>query len=539
MISRRMDAERERSRLSDSDLALVGEIALLLDGGRDLGGLDAALMCLGSRTRADACELFLTTPGNQEMVLVSHQGADPDAFCQQDRFPAGEGFPGIVLATGEALTTSELPAEADFLRSRVKALGYSSALCVPLRCGTELAGCLFLAWKRAISTHRTPAHAAFLAGLPLGAAIEAARVRAGALDATGSGGARSILEERLRKLTSADDARLVIFAPDADAASADRPENLVCPSDLCPARRSGRVQVLGARSGWPHPCLQARCVCRARYCVPLFRGNDVWAVATVAFERQTPTPLTRRLPAALWVAEGLSPALPDLHHEDDTWTGAEDPAKGKRLRIRCFGGFEVWIGERLLRPSAFPRSKAYELLARLVHDRGRPATSHDLGEALWPGADPELRRNRFHVTLSALRSVIEPPSRRSRDWLHIRCDAGRYSLDPNSSVYVDLWHFDALLHQAALPTLPNWVDPATAAALGRAVRLYGGHAFEGVFQAEWAQGAARTWHNRLLRALQHLDRPDPSRPDPRTTSRITGDDRVGAPTTESASGAAW
>lgn len=511
MISQPVGLGRERRSLSAPELALVGEVALLLDGGRDLDGLDAALMCLRARTAADACEMFLATPEGQEMVLVSHQGADPDAFCQRDRFRIGEGFPGIVLNTGAVLSTAMLQSEGDFLRSRVKALGYTSAVCVPVRCGTEVGGCLFLAWKEAPVALLGPARAALLAALPLGAAVEAARTRARGLDRAGVADTASTLEARFRRLTSADEARLIVFGTGSRTERAGLPsEAAPRVANRCPARQSGRPQVLGVRSGWPQACIQSQCVCRARYCLPLKEGDDVWAVATVAFERQAPTPLTRRLPAALWLAEGVSPARSRLQPHDGTLPPEADPAVGTRLRIRCLGGFEVWVGDRLLRSSDFSRTKAYELLARLVLASGRPTTADELAGALWPRAETALLRNRFHVTLSALRGVIEPPSRHPRDWLHVRADGGRYYLDPHSPLYVDLWHFDALLRQAMLPGRQHRQGADFPALLDRAVRLYAGDAFEGAFDADWAQGAARHWRDRLLRALQRSDRSTPS-----------------------------
>ena len=317
MISHAAGLDPERRVLSASELALVGEIAVLLDGGRDLDGLDAALLCLRSRTGAEACEMFLATPGGQEMVLVSHQGADPEAFCQRDRFRSGEGFPGIVLNTGTALSTQLLQSEDDFLRSRVKGLGYTSAVCVPVHCGTEVGGCLFLAWKEPPPPRLRPARIALLAALPLGAAVEVARARARNPEAMGATDPAVTLEARLRRITSADDVRLIVFEATASRVrTEDPPEGPLAAADVCIARRSGRPQVLGARSGWPQACIRSHCVCKARYCVPLKNGDDVWGVVTVAFERHAPTPLTRRLPAALWLAEGVSSARSGLQPHD-------------------------------------------------------------------------------------------------------------------------------------------------------------------------------------------------------------------------------
>jgi len=70
------DRAARPERDSAADLALVGEIAALLDARRFLDTLDAALRRLQEYSRADAGELFLAAPTGEEVFLVSHQGRD-------------------------------------------------------------------------------------------------------------------------------------------------------------------------------------------------------------------------------------------------------------------------------------------------------------------------------------------------------------------------------------------------------------------------------------------------------------------------------
>lgn len=510
MISQPAGLAGNPRSLSVSDLALVGEISLLLDGCRGLDGSEAVLSCLRARTAADVAELFLTMPGHGEVVLVSHDGADSEAFFQRDRFPSGEGFPGIVLDTGAVITTATLDAEREFLRSRVKTLGYTSAVCVPIVCGEEVSGCIFLASKRAPPAGGPPARAALLASLPLAAAVEAARSRARAA-ARGDPGDDTIrkLREGLRTLTFADDVRVRLYERIRSSEDTSESESGPTNEAPCPARDSGQIQVRGARSGWPGACLQSRCLCRARYCLPLRADDGVFGVVSVAFERTAPLPLTCRLPAALWVTEGISLAALPFPRSGEEVQGRPDRDERCRLQIRCLGGFEVRVDGRLVRASDFDRSKAYELLARLVWAAGRPTTACDLGRALWPDADPTLLRNRLHVTLSALRRVIEPPSRRRGDWCHVRTDGGRYYLDPESPVYVDLWNFDALLRQIVAPNPSSGPTTTAYQPLERAARLYEGGAFAGAFEAEWALTASRRLHDRWLAARSRMSRSGP------------------------------
>ena len=107
------------ARAGITDLALVGEIAVLMDSRPLSESIEAALLRLQEYSRAEACELFLATPRGREMILVSHEGRDLEAFCQQKRFQAGVGFPGIVLRAAAPLVSDRLQSEVHFVRSRV------------------------------------------------------------------------------------------------------------------------------------------------------------------------------------------------------------------------------------------------------------------------------------------------------------------------------------------------------------------------------------------------------------------------------------
>jgi len=209
MRSRFIDPEDARLHASAQDLALVGEISLLLNREGELDDIEAALQRIGERTGADASELFLAAPDGSEAYMVSHLGADPEAFCQQDRFQAGEGFPGIVLRTASALWTRSLPAEVDFVRSRIKALGYQSAICVPIRHHGVVRGSIFLAWRNTRSDLSRLVRTATLVARPLAVAVELTRARLLGRDAADPpGGGRGLpdLAGRLRVAASADSA---------------------------------------------------------------------------------------------------------------------------------------------------------------------------------------------------------------------------------------------------------------------------------------------------------------------------------------------
>lgn len=473
-----LDVRGSWSSARPSELALVGEIEMLLQGRSELDALDDALEHLRERSGAEVSELFLAGPDDREVFLVSHQGPDLDAFCRRDRFGAGEGLPGMVLSSAASLVTDQLPAEPDFLRSRVKTLGYTGALCTPLGPRTDVSGGILLAWKKPPRDMAGPLRLAALAAVPIGTAIALMRAH--------------LRMDQLQHLATHRDAPLKVNGhpllhftdPEAHAPG-------------CPAQRTSQVQVLGGRAGWPACCREAGCTAPARYCVPLRQGARVWAVATVALGARPPIPLTRHLPTALWLTEDLAPS--DTHAAVPVRATALRPTAEARLHIRCFGDFAISLDGLPLKRSQMGRQKARELLALLVVTSGRPRPLEYLAQQLWPDVPLERVRNRFHVTLAALRRAIEPDA--TRGVLHIRRDGPRYFLDPDSAVFVDLWHFHRLIREAAAA---GRTTEDALVLLDEALSLYSGEIFAGEFTGGWLDGLAVQARNRALQAAGDL-----------------------------------
>lgn len=478
MQVRSIDPEEARSLAGPADLALVGELALLLADGDGLDSTDVALRRLAGATAADDCELFLAHPDGSEVFLVSHQGADPEPFLQRDRFRAGEGFPGIVLRTARPLWTASLEGETDFLRTRVKARGYRSAVCVPLLGRRGASGSILLFWKENRDDLEAMARLATLASRPFATSLELSRARLRfTASSRGPGDGHSVADQLGAALPGGSVEVLVADSAGGIGAGG------ACP---CLDRSTAELQILGGRSGWPRRCLEAGCMSGARYCLPLLSGDRVGGVATVSF-RERPTPLTRYLPVALWMTSG---------REGAPESGAVSPGslsrhptaerRNEHLQVRCLGRFEVLVAGAPVLPGAFARAKARELLALLVGAYGRPLGADDLSTALWPGVDPERSRNRFHVTLSALRSVISPPSGSAP--AHLRRDGRRYRLDPCASpIHVDLWRFRDLLRRASVAIGQGRRGSAVTGLLSEALALVEGDPFGGEFDEAWSR----------------------------------------------------
>lgn len=473
-----------------AELALVGEISLLIHDARDLAPLDAALERVREYTEADACDLFLSHPDGSEAFLVSHVGEDGDAFGQQARFRLGEGLPGIVLQTQAAVWTRHLPDEIDFLRTRVTGRGYRSAVCIPLLAGGAVEGCVLVAWRCSKRHLRHTVHALTLAAHPLAAGIRLLRTRL--LTDTRIAGSEAVgseaILERLRSGIPTDSVRLI--------PAREQVENGTFTP--CPACADGSVQVLGGRTGWPQACVQAGCAARARYCMGVDRGATGWTVATLAFREQEPVPLTRHVPAALWLARSGDFAPSDEVGIRTPSTVVRSPA---HLEIRCLGRFEVLVDGRPVGHQRFGRSKAIELLA-LLASTTRPVAIEELERCLWPGVEASRTRNRLHVTLSALRSAVD--SGREGAASHVQRDGGYYHLSRHSSVEVDLWRLEELLNMASA-ALRGRGSPELATRLQEAIALGRGDLFGGAFTGDWAEAVGRRMQAQLREAAERLE----------------------------------
>ncbi len=96
------------------------------------------------------------------------------------------------------------------------------------------------------------------------------------------------------------------------------------------------------------------------------------------------------------------------------------PESADRLRVRCFGSFEVfWQGE----PLGFSRSRSKELLAYLVDRRGEFCTGGELIAVLWEDeGDTERRKTYLRALTADLQAVLgrigmgDVLIRRHRQW---------------------------------------------------------------------------------------------------------------------------
>jgi len=116
------------------------------------------------------------------------------------------------------------------------------------------------------------------------------------------------------------------------------------------------------------------------------------------------------------------------------------PSAPRAVHVRCLGSFALVADGRALGSIAFPRRKALDLLRHLLLARGAVFPRDVLIERLWPEVDPRTGANRLHVTLHALRGVLDEAMPGVGADL-IQCRHGDYRLDPDALGTVDAFAF--------------------------------------------------------------------------------------------------
>ncbi|MPV48629.1 hypothetical protein GCG21_01100 [Pseudactinotalea sp. HY160] len=165
---------------------------------------------------------------------------------------------------------------------------------------------------------------------------------------------------------------------------------------------------------------------------------------------------------------------------------------GPRVRMSCFGGFAFAVDGRAGDLSRL-RPRARALLKFLGIHAGRQVHRDAIADALWGDLDSDSAMRNFQVSLSTLRSAIEPgvPGRASRI-IQRTGEAYRLNLAPGS--HVDVREFEAALNEAKVARLARDAQEELTQ-LAHAVELYRGDLFPEEGAAEWVQE-----HRERLRA---------------------------------------
>ncbi|EYB67235.1 hypothetical protein DEIPH_ctg046orf0032 [Deinococcus phoenicis] len=434
--------------------------------------LRVLLADLTRATGMDVAELFLADPQQTTLFLSGYAGPDHRAFFKRTVFRFGDGFPGRAAQTREPQVSLALGRDARFLREEVTALGYQVFVSVPLTLPHAVIGVLNLAAHDAGQLTRAQHTLERVAPL-LAASLYAVLTSLGerALERVQEGAtpgerALGLLEENLHATSAL---RAALHPRQGEVTETHPGQIRPCPGpERCPALH-GLVQVSG------HP--QLHCALQPddvrTICLPVWQGGQVSGVETVQFPRSLPEGvMTEAAAPLLWMTRLAAGAL-------DLGTAPPGPPAAPWLDLETLGAFRVRRQGQVLSPRDFKRRQAYALLKLLVTRWGRPVSVEELCDALWPGEEVSGRvLARLHVTLNALRQVLEPPG--SAEAQVLLRDGNTYRFAPLLPYRLDVQEFELLVQRG-----DTQAGAEAVATYQQALRLYRGDFLEDDLFTDW------------------------------------------------------
>jgi DNA-binding SARP family transcriptional activator len=182
-----------------------------------------------------------------------------------------------------------------------------------------------------------------------------------------------------------------------------------------------------------------------------------------------------------------------------TYAVAAEPAR--TVAVRCFGGFRLEIGGRLI-DLAGVRPRARSALRLLAMQAGRYVHREVLIEALWSDLPPAAATRNLQVTVSALRGLIEPHSGRGKAQLLLRSgDAYGLMLPPGG--YADTVAFGEAVHRwQQLRRTGSFA--AEVDAMRTALAAYTGDLLPEEGPADWAVEARERFRQQATRVAREL-----------------------------------
>jgi two-component system, NarL family, sensor histidine kinase DevS len=164
-------------QIRNDDLKLLNDVATTLTSSLDIDDiLDKTLDLVMGYLSVEAGEIFLVEDGEQELHLALHRGDFAEAFSSLDRFRTGQGFIGMVAATGKMLVSTNPRQDMRYLRPAVLEAGFQFICCVPLTSGGKVVGVLSAASRRSYELDERQLNMLTAIGTWAGVTIENARL---------------------------------------------------------------------------------------------------------------------------------------------------------------------------------------------------------------------------------------------------------------------------------------------------------------------------------------------------------------------------
>ncbi len=171
------------------------------------------------------------------------------------------------------------------------------------------------------------------------------------------------------------------------------------------------------------------------------------------------------------------------------------------LKIHLLGRFRVLVGDREISPGKWGNQKVRSLFQYLAFSRHQGYVNRDiLIEMLWPDQDPGKTVNRFHVTMTSLRRVLEPDLPDGAPSSYISRQADTYRLCLGQEGWVDMTVFTDEMARAHREK-----DAFKAFSHCReAVLAYSGELLAEAPFCDWCSTTRQDLQNKYLSALETM-----------------------------------
>ncbi|MFU8802395.1 MAG: BTAD domain-containing putative transcriptional regulator [Bradymonadaceae bacterium] len=506
----------------DRVIPLLGTIANAFAGGDFSTAIGVSLDALCETLGADDAEIFFSEPEGADLLLTACWGPDSQTLVEQTRFAPGCGFPGRVIEESQPLISQNLAEDTRYLRQSVVQCGINAYACVPMRAPYGLRGSLNVAWRRTPDYMddqvRALEQVASLLSTYISAQLSQLRYLVDqAMESTVDRPIKERLDVLLKLVvtlvgTPRAAAKMMIAGGEEVAVThgfvprkaGAKKSASCCPCDVIQGGHGALLE--GAKTcadgvslteGMDHPCRLAMTYAgRLVGCVLVDLGPGHPELAT----RQILPLLVVTQQAALHLRQpGGSGPGPSQR------AGHGEQANPNDLELRGLGTLRLKRDGESLNPEDFGRRSSLDILKILALTPGRSRAGEQLIEMLWPEIDEDSGKNRLHVALHSLRTILEPAGRRGK-WRFVRTHQGQYLLEGGEGVWIDFVEFESLWRKVRCGRSARHSDSDWQGPLERMLALYQGDLFADSLYADWCEGQRTRLRRIFLEATNlHAD----------------------------------
>ena len=124
-----------------------------------------------------------------------------------------------------------------------------------------------------------------------------------------------------------------------------------------------------------------------------------------------------------------------------------DQHPGYSLRIRTFGGFQLYRGKEKVDEDEWKRSKSRELLYILLIHYGKTLSREKLYNYLWPDKVDKSAKQNFYVTFGSLNKILEPTRISQQQPCFIESNNSYYGMTREITYFYDVAQFEGFIYK--------------------------------------------------------------------------------------------